>query len=84
MLDLQEQHSDLLSLLAQQEVELSVFRSSLESRAGYAAVLGAEDEARKASIERYGSYTDFRQLEGDNELSNSQYMLSSGGSPIRA
>ena len=61
MLDeLQEEHSDLLSLLAQQELELSVFRNRMLSLSGSSVVSTVEREAREASIEKYGSYTEFR------------------------
>jgi chromosome segregation ATPase len=58
---LQEQHSDLLGLLAQQEVELSVFKDVLEESGGNKAVTYAEEESRRVTIEKYGYYTDFRQ-----------------------
>jgi hypothetical protein len=60
--ELQEQHSDLLGLLAQQEVELGVFRGTLLQSAGGQAVQDAEDQAQLTSIKRYGAYTKFRQV----------------------
>lgn len=58
---MQEQHADLLSLLAQQEVELSVVRSALESRIGPQGMLVVETDARDQVTTLYGSYIDFRQ-----------------------
>jgi len=62
--DIEEQHTDLLGLLAQQEKELDVFRSSLKSQGGEAAVEMAENKAKLASIDSYGSYINFRKLLG--------------------
>jgi hypothetical protein len=55
---LQEQHSDLLSLLAQQDVELSVFREAVQQGGGQLQV--TEEKARQQTIDLYGSYTQFR------------------------
>jgi len=57
---LQEQHSDLLGLLAQQDVELSVFRELIQSRLGSSELRSVEDVARTNTIDLYGSYTQFR------------------------
>jgi len=57
---LQEQHSDLLGLLAQQEVELVVFKDVLEQYSGNEAVIHAEDESRRITVEKYGFYVDYR------------------------
>jgi len=57
---LQEEHADLLGLLAQQEVELKVFRSSLEALGGESSIDSANDEARRTAIELYGTYVSFR------------------------
>ena len=46
----------MLSLLAQQDLELAVFRATLEARAGLVAVSEAEGEASQRCLERYGSY----------------------------
>ena len=67
---LQEQHSDLLGLLAQQEVELSVFRAALGTRLGTEVVETVEQEAERSVVDLYGSYTNFRKysLENANSL----------------
>ena len=57
---LQEQHSDLLGLLAQQEVELVVFKDVLEQYSGNEAVSHAEDESKRITVEKYGFYVDYR------------------------
>jgi hypothetical protein len=57
---LQEQHSDLLGLLAQQDVELSVFRDTIQNRLGVQELLSVEEAAKKNAIDLYGSYTHFR------------------------
>lgn len=57
---LQEQHSDLLGLLAQQEVEMGVFRQALEDKLSASELLRVENEAQRSVIDLYGSYTDFR------------------------
>ncbi|CAE7687577.1 unnamed protein product, partial [Symbiodinium microadriaticum] len=61
--NLQEQHTDLLGLLAQQEIELQVFRDALLSCGGACACEGAEGESRRIVTERYGSYVAFRSSE---------------------
>lgn len=83
---LQEQHSDLLGLLAQQEVELNVFRTALEKTAGFNAVIQTEEEAQKVAIEKYGCYTNFRNYDehvNDSlDINNQQLLLNSVTSPI--
>jgi hypothetical protein len=66
---LQEQHNDLLSLLAQQDLELSVFRSTLEGKLGPRAVTEAESQAERRCIERYGSYVNTREEVTDDDNS---------------
>jgi len=63
--ELQEQHADLLGLLAQQEVELSVFKSALGSKLGAEVMNAVKQEAEKNVIEMYGTYTDFRKYSLD-------------------
>ncbi len=55
-----EQMTDLLSLLAQQEVEISVFRHFISTLGGSQQVDLAVLEAQKQATDKYGSYTDFR------------------------
>ena len=57
---LQEQHSDLLGLLAQQDIELSVFRETIQNRLGSNELMSVEEQARLNTIDMYGSYTQFR------------------------
>lgn len=58
--ELQEEHSDLLGMLAQQEVELSIFKRKLLLSLGPDKITDVEEEA-KSSVERmYGTYTNFR------------------------
>eukprot|EP01035_Chromulina_nebulosa_P016851 gene16851-22336_t len=57
---LQEEHTDLLGLLAQQELELTIFKETLEKSSGLSYVIQAEEEAQLGAIERYGSYVNFR------------------------
>ena len=58
---LQEAHNDLLALLAQEEVELNVFRDVLGERVGEAAVGEAHARAQTAVTERYGAYVNLRE-----------------------
>ena len=67
---LQEQHSDLLGLLAQQEVELSVFKAALGDKLGSEVVETVEQEAEKSVIDMYGSYTNFRKYALENNANN--------------
>ena len=55
---LQEQHNDLLALLAQEEVELGVFRDALQQQGGVQAVAAAATTAQRVATERYGTYVD--------------------------
>lgn len=50
----------MLGLLAQQDVELSVFREVIQSRLGPGELTAIEDVARTNTIDLYGSYTQFR------------------------
>lgn len=63
MSTLQEQHADLLSLLAQQEVELTVVRAALQCRVDADELQAVDADARREVTALYGSYTDFRQQE---------------------
>ncbi len=58
--DLEAEHSDLLELAAQQEVEIATYRQQLSTRLGVDALGAVEEEARRAATEKYGSYIDFR------------------------
>ena len=53
---LRDTHNDLLSLLAQEEVELGVFREMLERYAGEDKVVEALRLAQQSAIDKYGSY----------------------------
>lgn len=60
---LQEEHADLLGLIAQQEVELSVFKSKLATILGESTAAQIEMEARDSVEKQYGIYTNFREPE---------------------
>ena len=49
-----------MGLLAQQELELYVFKTSLEEIAGAEGVKQAALKAQKEAVDKYGSYIDFR------------------------
>lgn len=66
---LQEEHTDLLGLLAQQELELSVFRIELNSKAGAGFVSRAENKVQKLAVKKYGTYTSYRSENDDSEIS---------------
>ena len=57
---MQEQHNDLLGLLAQQELELSMIRDTLEINVGYQILETTNENIRTEAIKKYGSYIDFR------------------------
>lgn len=65
---LQGQHSDLLGLLAQQEVELQIYCKTLNDIGGPEACSQAESVARTAVTERYGTYVNFREADEDMML----------------
>jgi hypothetical protein len=58
--ELQDEHDDLLGLVAQQELEIGVFRTSVQASGGYVAVEEVSRKAQELAIEKYGVYTDFR------------------------
>lgn len=60
MRELQDQHADLLGLVAQQEVELSVFRCALEDRVGSGGLVELDSKAKHDALDRYGTYVSFR------------------------
>ena len=57
---LQEQHTELLSLLAQQEVEINVFKHAVEERLGEDSLSTIEEEAQQNVVRLYGSYVNYR------------------------
>lgn len=63
--ELQEQHNDLLGLLAQQEVELGVFKDKIKEVGGKSIYKQCMSEAKRLVETRYGSYVAFR---GDDAL----------------
>lgn len=65
---LQAQHSDLLGLLAQQEIEMQIYRQSLSDVGGAEACRQAEDDASAAVTERYGTYVNFRNAGEDDSI----------------
>lgn len=67
---LQEEHNDLLGLLAQQELELQIFRDSLEHNAGVQFVLTADLQVEQQALERYGAYINFRR--GDYDMDGNE------------
>jgi hypothetical protein len=60
--ELQEQHTDLLGLLAQQELELQVYMQELLGLGGKSAVTMAQNHAQRMAIQKYGSYTNYRDI----------------------
>jgi hypothetical protein len=71
-LALQETHNDLLSLLAQEELELQVFRDALKSHAGDQVFMETASMAQSTALEKYGSYID---LHGDESLLMDQAVI---------
>lgn len=60
MQQLQEEHSDLLGLLAQQEVELSIFRATVEQELGDNVMKSTDTKVKQIVVDKYGSYTEYR------------------------
>ena len=50
----------MLGLVAQQELELSIFKETLENMANFDIVLETETIAQEQAIEKYGNYINFR------------------------
>ena len=73
---LQEEQSDLLGLLAQQELELCVFRHELMSIAGQTGIATAEDKVLKIATKKYGAYTAYRSVDEDEEVVSELLLLS--------
>lgn len=76
MKSLEEEHNDLLGLLAQQELELSIFRDTLDRELGIDALVATEKDVQQSAIEKYGSYIDFRRNKEFNDLDDSIHLLS--------
>jgi chromosome segregation ATPase len=57
---LQQEHADLLGLLAQQELEVSILRKVLEGEAGPQTLQQADEKVRQEAMRKYGAYTDYR------------------------
>jgi U3 small nucleolar RNA-associated protein 14 len=60
---LEEQHNELLSLLAQQELELKIFKDALMEEFGEEKSHFFEEEAQKKVIDTYGVYTNYREYQ---------------------
>ena len=58
---LREQHEELLGLLAQQELELKIFRTQLLEQCGSSTVSRTDQQVRREAVIRYGAYIDYRQ-----------------------
>ena len=58
---LEDEHNDLLALLAQQELEKTAMAELLSSRIGPEAVVKVKEKARVDCEARYGSYVDYAQ-----------------------
>ena len=57
---LEEQHTDLLGLLAQQELELSVYRQAISDKVGDSGASAVDKAARDSVARKYGAYTSIR------------------------
>jgi hypothetical protein len=57
---LQEEHVDLLGMLAQQEVEVSFYRLSLRDAIGLSSLTEIDLKVKNLVIRKYGSYTEYR------------------------
>lgn len=61
-MELQQQHTDLLSLLAQQEVELDTFREKVSELLNDDYLFHqVEEQAQSSVIKLYGTYVNYRQ-----------------------
>jgi hypothetical protein len=61
-MQLQEEHEDLLGLIAQQEVELNVFKNKMIVLMGEQQVEKIEEEVKEIVEEQYGVYTNYRSV----------------------
>ena len=71
---LEDEHNDLLALLAQQELEKTAMAELLSSRIGPEAVVEVKEKARVDCEARYGSYVDYAQ-EDANALQRAEEEL---------
>jgi hypothetical protein len=60
LLSVQEEHAELLGLLAQQEMELMIFRKILEAANGVKMLKSADKKVKEAVVRRYGAYINYR------------------------
>jgi arginine deiminase len=68
---MKEEHSDLLELLAQQEVEVKVFRNALFEKLGVNIAIEVEQDAERKVVSEYGSYTNYRKKLDESNADNS-------------
>lgn len=59
---MEEEHTELLGLLAQQEVELSVYRQAVLDKVGEREASSIDKEAQESVTKTYGGYTNIRDL----------------------
>jgi hypothetical protein len=62
--------------LAQQELELSVYRIELGSKAGTQSVSKVDRKVEKLAVKKYGNYTNYRTNEDDEDLKAELSVLS--------
>lgn len=71
---LEDEHNDLLALLAQQELEKTAMAELLTSSVGPEALVAVKDKARADCETRYGSYVDYAK-EDMNALARAEQEL---------
>lgn len=62
MHSMEEEHTELLGLLAQQEIELSVYRQALVEKVGEQEAISISRDAQESVAKMYGAYTNIRDL----------------------
>ncbi len=80
--DLQDEHSDLLGLIAQQELELKIFQDKLEKATGSIGVHETVKLVEEQAIKRYGVYINYRD-DMNTSADNSEAGMVNGQGMVR-
>eukprot|EP01038_Epipyxis_sp_PR26KG_P014967 gene14967-20135_t len=59
---LEEEHNDLLELLGQQSLELTVFKEAIQQKLGENELRSIRESAQQCVINQYGAYIDRKEL----------------------
>ena len=59
--DMKQREMDILSMLAQQELELNIFKDKILEFCGQSTLVSAQADVKLAAISKYGGYIEFHE-----------------------